>query len=117
MSSRPRLEPFGTATRDLAAPCLERRLDSSLKRAAFICPDLNKKNWLIRRIGIYLLSNASYCICIYVGRSTGRSDLYTILTAKISIRVNNATSLSNFGNVRCIYFLLDSLNCLLFTNS
>src|SRR5712671_4129673 len=34
-----RLEPFGTTARDLATPCLQGGLDSSLKSAALVCPD------------------------------------------------------------------------------
>jgi hypothetical protein len=43
-----RLESFGAATRDLAAPCLQGRLNRSLKSTALVCLDLNEKDRLIR---------------------------------------------------------------------
>ena len=72
-----RLEPFGTATRDLATACLQGGLDSLLKSAAFVCPDLNKKNRFIRPTGVYLLGNPIHAIQV------GGSNLYPIRTTAI----------------------------------
>jgi len=88
-----RLEPFGTTTCDLATPCLQGGLDSSLKSAAFVCPDLNEKNWLVGRARIYLLSDP--LDSIYVGGS----DLYTILATAIAIGINDACALADFSDI------------------
>jgi len=85
-----RLEPFGTATRDLATACLQGGLDTSLKSAAFVCSDLNKKNRLIRRTGVYLLGNPIQAIQV------GGSNLYPIRTTAIPIGINDARSVSPF---------------------
>ena len=88
-----RLEPFGTATHDFATPCLQSGLDSLFKSAALVCPDLDKKNRLIRRTGIYLLRNPIHAIQV------GGSNLYPILTTAIPLGINDAGSVTPFFNI------------------